>query len=271
MVKQSLKKLLHPLRVVAGRFAISPAEQRAAHLEALLAEWQRNSWSNAIVYKAAAFIAADKIAGDYLEFGVFAGGSFANAYRCLQEAFKQAYTPGIWNTSEDCVTRQELWANMRFFAFDSFQGLPSPTGIDTQSQDFVEGKFACSEEDFKRNVAQQGVPLERITTVPGWFNHTANADTFKKHRIQQAAIVNIDCDLYESTKDVLAGITPLLVDGTVIIFDDWYNYRGNPNLGEQRACKEWLAAHPELTLTEYQKEGPWRNSFVVSRHEATLG
>lgn len=257
--KELLKKVLYPLRVTLGRFGISPLEKRVVNLELDL------EMRTTLFYKAATFIAADKVEGDYLEFGVFAGGSFVTAFRCLEEAFKRASEPSIWNTPQDCLERRELWEKMRFFAFDSFQGLPRPSGPDTVSRDFAQGKFACSEDEFRRNIASRGVPLGRVITVPGWFKETVNKDTWSKYGIRSAAIVNVDSDLYESAKTILDATTSVMVDGTVLIFDDWYNFRGNPNLGEQRACREWLELHPELTLTPYQKEGPWKNSFIVHR------
>lgn len=266
MARQAMKRLLQPLRTTAGRFIISPNDRRVTQLEAEMAALRRINLANDIFFKTGSYIAADKIPGDYLEFGVFVGGSFSRAYRGLSEAFLEASTPSAWNNvPADCLDRSQLWDRMRFFAFDSFEGLPSLRGVDTQTRDFAEGKFSCSEVDFKRNVSAQGVQLERVVTVPGWFDETVNETTFKQYNIQQAAVVNIDCDLYESARTVLEGITPILAEGTVIIFDDWFNYRGNPELGEQRACREWLAAHPEIMLTEYQKEGPWRNSFIVGR------
>jgi hypothetical protein len=257
-----LKQLLHPLRNVLGRFAISPWEERVAALEAKVYELQLN---NTIVYKAASFIAADKIEGDYLEFGVFRGGSFVTAYISLLEAFNRASTPGIWNTEQDCVERSALWNRMRFFAFDSFEGLPTPSGVDAQSRDFVEGKFSCTEDEFKKIISARGVPLDKVTTVPGWFNESLNRDTLEKHNIRKAAVVYVDCDLYESAKSVLDFITPLLVDGSIIIFDDWYNFNGDPDLGEQKAYGEWLKMHPDIKLTQYHKEGPWKNSFIVHK------
>ena len=109
------------------------------------------------------------------------------------------------------------------------------------------------------------MPLDRVTIIPGWFRDTLNHETIDKYQIRQAAIVHVDADLYESAKVVLAFVTPLLVDGSVIIFDDWYNYRGNPSLGEQRACREWLESNPDWILTQFHKEGAHRNSFITSR------
>lgn len=260
--RDSLKQSLSPLRRAAGRFVVSPLEQRVADLEANVFEIQL---TNAILYKAAAFIAADKLDGDYLEFGVFTGGSFMTAFRSIEEAFKRASTPNKWNTSEDCIERNALWEKMRFFAFDSFQGLPELSHIDSLSQDFVKGKFTCSEEEFLRTISSQGLPLDRVSTVAGWFSDTLLPIAREKHNIRKAAIVYIDSDLYESAKIVLNFITPLLVTGSVLIFDDWYNYRGDSSLGEQRACREWLEDNPDIQLLQYHREGPWKNSFIVKR------
>lgn len=58
---------------------------------------------------------------------------------------------------------------------------------------------------------------------------------------------------------------PLLTDGTIIMLDNWYCFRGNPNYGEQNAFYEWRESMSDWIITEYQKEGPWRNSFIVNK------
>lgn len=260
-----LGHVTRPMRKALGRLVISRAEDRLATLETAMAQDRLQSL---LMYKCGAFIAADKIEGDYLEFGVFSGGSFIQAYHAMQAAFTQASTPSIWNTDQDCAERRRLWSRMRFFAFDSFEGLPPPTGIDAMSSDFAAGKFASSQAEFEERIARGGVPMDRVTTVPGWYEDTLTQETIAGTGLNKAAVVLVDCDLYESARRVLEFITPLLVDGTIVIFDDWYNFRGHPDLGEQRACREWLAAHPEWNLNAYQKEGPWRNSFVANRVDA---
>jgi hypothetical protein len=59
-------------------------------------------------------------------------------------------------------------------------------------------------------------------------------------------------------------VAPLLQDGTVLIFDDWYSFAGSPFLGEQRAFREWRATVPGFVFSEYHKEGHGRNSFIAS-------
>ena len=80
----------------------------------------------------------------------------------------------------------------------------------------------------------------------------------------KASVVYVDCDLYESTRDVLAFIAPFLRDGTVICFDDFYNYRGRSDLGEQRAFGQFREAHPELPFIDYMPYSPLGMSFVCN-------
>lgn len=244
----SVKSLIRPLRVAAGRFAI-PGEPP----------------SSSIIYKAAELLSSEQVEGDYLEFGVYRGSTLIQAFQAIQRSYRDrsADRSGI-HSAEFRRHVQRLWTDMRFFAFDSFEGLPAVTGPDLQTRDFAEGKFAARQQEFLERVGDNGVDLAKVVAVPGWFADTCNADTIRRHAMKAAAYVHIDCDLYESTKVVLKFVEPLLVDGTVLIFDDWYSFRGNPGLGEQRAFREWTPTCPHLTFTEFQKEGPWRNSFIVN-------
>lgn len=243
-----IKPILYPIRKLAARFVNTP----------------ELSLANTIIYKAANIIASDKIEGDYLEFGVFTGRSFIQAYHVIKEVFKQnqIFDPGC--TDKGAGEIRGIWDKMRFFAFDSFQGLPLPDGLDTESRDFVAGKFACTENNFRANLSKAGMPLSKVVMVAGWFENTCKEDTIRKYGMKKASIIHVDCDLYSSAKMVLEFVKPLLTDGTIIIFNDWYCFRGNPVLGEQRAFNEWKATMTDWMFTEYQKEGPWGNSFIAN-------
>jgi O-methyltransferase len=220
-----------------------------------------------LISKAARFVACEMVEGDYLEFGVFRGASFVRAYRALQRQFKKRISQDEGGRDEpECQrARQEIWEAMRFFAFDSFQGLPIPDRDDVGTNDFQQGQYACSAQQFKEMLTTSGVPLPRTRIVEGWFEDTCTQKTREELGMRKAAIVWIDSDLYSSARTALSFITPLVQDGTVIIFDDWFSYRGNPRAGEQKAFAEWTQTIADkYSVQEYHKERWKRCSFIVS-------
>jgi O-methyltransferase len=190
--------------------------------------------------------------GDYLEFGVWGGHSFAEAYLAVGKASQWAYR--LWRTP---ATR------CRFFAFDSFEGLPEIKGID-QAGPFGKGDYSCSQQKFLQYIASRSVNLKDVTCVKGWYNETLTAETRQRLGLLKARIIHIDCDLYESARDALSFCTAIIQEGSVVIFDDWFQFRGNPDRGEQRAFREWLEANPQLQAVQFTTEPPFRNSFIIS-------
>jgi hypothetical protein len=207
---------------------------------------------------AASFAAWNQVDGDYLEFGVFRGVSFVAAYQAIMR--NRRHLMGRGHKAADYVRWQDT--RPRFFAFDSFEGLPGGTAV--RMADYTEGAFQCSDEQFKANVAEQGVDLNDVVTVRGFYDQTLTQETKAKYGLHKAAIIMIDCDLYESTVPVLDFLTDIVGQGSILIFHDWFRFRGDPNCGEQRACREWLARNPQLELLEYWREGPQAVSFLVN-------
>jgi O-methyltransferase len=247
-LKSTLRSFLRPVRVAGGRFFIRPSDDI----------------KSTIVWKAAQVLSGELVEGDYLEFGVFDGASLANAFKTIRDVYRQRASDER-HSAEYRKQVLELWKKMRFFGFDSFQGLPELSPMDRQSNEFVKGKFAYSLSSFQRKLRAGRVDPGKVVIVPGWFEQTCTAETAEKYQMKAVSIVNIDCDLYESTRVALRFIAPLMVDGTVLIFDDWYSFRGNPELGEQRAFSEWKLSKPDWVFTEYQKEGAYRISFIATR------
>jgi hypothetical protein len=223
-----------------------------------------------LIHKSARFIACEMIEGDYLEFGVYQGASFISAYHALKTQYEDRINLKIGGTSEkqQQQLRQELWDKMRFFAFDSFQGLPQLALDDQGTEDFEGGQYAYPVDQFKETIKEAGVPLDKTVIVKGWFKDTCVVETAEKFTIQKAAIVWLDADLYSSTKSALEFITPMLQDGTILIFDDWYSFKGNPCRGVQKAFYEWIEddrLKKSFVFHEYQKESWKRTSFIASQ------
>lgn len=205
----------------------------------------RKTYREEILQKVMRLVSSFKIKNsDYLEFGVYRGDSIIAAYNSAQKH-------GL--------------DKIKFYAFDSFEGLPPITGIDNKIKQFSKGKYTCTEEKFRENIAMKGVNLDRVTSVPGWYSETLNNSMKKKLPIKSAGVIWIDCDLYESTVSVLNFITDYVVDGTIIIFDDWFCFHGSPQMGEQRAFREWIVKNPSISFSEYMKSGFCGNSFILHR------
>jgi O-methyltransferase len=183
------------------------------------------------VEQVAEYLIGAQIPGDYCEFGVWQGATFSHACRAMAPHFK----------------------DMRFLAFDSFQGLPRPGGIDAAggyTSHFYEGQFAATREQFLGNVGREGADLRRVVAVEGWFNETLAPARAAAHGVDRIAVAWIDCDLYESTVPVLDYLASRVSVGTVLAFDDWHCYRNHPDFGQQRAMREWLARNPQIALNE---------------------
>lgn len=146
--------------------------------------------------------------------------------------------------------------NWTYVAFDSFQGFPEPSEMD-RSEVFQKGRCATSEEEFIRRVVAAGMPRRQLWTVHGFYNESLTDSRRNSLLPMKAAVIYIDCDLYASTVDVLKFIVPFLQPGTILVFDDWQCFRGDPEKGQKRAWREFCEAHPKL------KFEPW-----ISTNEA---
>ncbi|MCQ4120460.1 class I SAM-dependent methyltransferase [Rhodococcus tibetensis] len=120
------------------------------------------------------------------------------------------------------IVEQLKDAQHEVFGFDVFSGLPQ-----TWRTGFPAGEFA-----------QEKMPqVPGAQLIPGLFEDTLT-DFLDKHP-EPVAFVHLDADLYSSTKTVLDRIGSRLVAGTVIVFDEFFNYPGWQE-HEYRAWKEFV-------------------------------
>jgi hypothetical protein len=207
---------------------------------------RQNLYRSIMLERAMDFARHNKLEGHYFEFGVYAGTTFQYAYHAAKDRGLQT---------------------MRFYALDSFEGFSEPKGHDDIGL-ITEGTRDCSEKQFLRNVKRQGVPLKIVTTVKGWFADTLEGagaiKTNEKLGNAQVAVLWMDADLYEPTISALNFVTPRLEDGTVIMFDNWFLFKGHPERGERKACTEWLEKNPHIMLTPFYNFSWHGASFIIN-------
>lgn len=190
------------------------------------------------------YLSLGKISGDYLEFGVLEGMSFELSLRAAAKNYSK--------TSPD---------SPRFFAFDSFEGLPVTDNQDAPA--FQQGDLRGSKHRFQKNIRKAAKGWD-VIIIEGFYDETLTAALLKEHHLSKAAFVNIDCDLYSSTLQALNFVTPLLQTGSILFFDDWHFSHGDPNLGETGACSKWLENHPNIGLIDYGNVGTMGKLFIVN-------
>jgi hypothetical protein len=97
----------------------------------------------------------------------------------------------------------------------------------------------------------------------GWFHETL-PQFLLTHR-ENCAFVHIDSDLYHSAKTVLEHLAERFVEGTVIVFNDYFNYPGWKN-GEYKAFQEFVENHRvEFEYIGYFSRGPSVAMKIVGR------
>jgi O-methyltransferase len=189
------------------------------------------------------YVMNEGIAGDYHEFGVLSGRTYVEAWHAVRR----------------------FGLDARLHAYDSFAGLPEVRGVDTDGP-FHTGQFCAARTAFEQCLLSNSVPSGRVTLTEGFFDQTL--PSAPRH---PAAVVFIDCDLYESPAPVLDYLTDVLVDGAVVMFDDWFCFRGRADRGQQRACGEWLESNPRISMVPYRDFHWGGKSFLVNRlHDQPL-
>lgn len=127
---------------------------------------------------------------------------------------------------------------MRFFACDSFAGLPRVAAADTSAEANcsrvigngtsclgpARGAYHSGVDLFMSN-ARAHLPAAWLSTrlhvVAGWFRQTLPAPS-----MQRISFLRLDADMYASTRDALRLLYPLITPGGLIYIDDYGSFAG---------------------------------------------
>lgn len=135
--------------------------------------------------------------------------------------------------------------------------MPEISGTDLNGP-FETGEFRYSKNDFLTRMRRNGIKTDRLQIVEGFYSDSLPRFEGKDLKF---SFVFIDCDLLESTREVLLFLKDKLVQGAIIAFDDYYCYSA-PDLGERAAIREWLDENPSFELTDYNNFHWAGKSFV---------
>ena len=166
------------------------------------------------VYKSVEYTINSNIEGDYVECGVWKGGSsMMIALSLLQNNI----------------------TNKRIYLYDTYEGMTEPTDSDLNfSKNSAQNKYHetlnnetgsdwCRSEidEVKENLYSTGYPKENIIFVKGKVEKTI-PETIP----QKIALLRLDTDWYESTKHEMEHLYPILSQKGVLIIDDYGHWLG---------------------------------------------
>jgi len=188
------------------------------------------------------FISSNRVSGDYFEFG---------CHRC--RTFRMAMLEA----------KRHFLDEMRFYAFDSFEGLPEGY-TDHEVKEWIPGALKTDDEIFKRLILQSGFCLDKVTLCKGYYeNSLSDKKVIEIFDNTKASMINIDCDYYESAVPIFSIIDKILQEGTILYIDDYFaGYKGNPTKGVSRAMIDWLDT-TVWKLESYLNVGWSGKSFIA--------
>lgn len=172
------------------------------------------------------YVVRHEVPGDYVECGVWRGGSSMAAALALAARGDTSRTLHL---------------------YDTFEGMTTPTGHDRS----IEGEAAqallarevrtrdsptwciADEEDVRCNLASTGYPSDRMRFVRGPVE-----ETLPDAELGSIALLRLDTDWYASTRHELEHLYPRLVPGGILIIDDYGHWEG-----ARRAVDEYVERH----------------------------
>jgi hypothetical protein len=180
------------------------------------------------IYKSVEYVCRHDIAGDIVECGVYLGGAVMMAAEALSRL--------------GSVTR-------RIFLYDTFEGFPDGvrdvalTGEVLTRQAWVTEPFR---DQVLANLARTTYPAEKFVLVEGPVEQTLPGTCPNR-----SALVHLDTDYYQSTKHELIHLCPRLVQGGVLIIDDYGHFEGC-----RQATDEYFAEYkPKILLNRIDYTG----------------
>jgi len=180
---------------------------------------------------------ARRESASYVKANMVSAIMFQGRWKLLAAAIEEASSDGLFlefgvekGDSANFIARHlaERGSKSVVHAFDSFEGLPGEWSGTFEKA----GKFSLGGK----------IPelLPNVEAHKGWFSDTI--PPFSEKHGGQISLLHIDCDLYSSTRDVLFGLANQIKPGTIVVFDEYFNYH-NWQMHEHRAWTEFVEAY----------------------------
>ncbi len=191
------------------------------------------------LYKSIEYIIKNNIEGDFVECGVWRGGS----------SMVIAKTLAKFNVTD-----------RKIYLYDTFEGMSEPTEKDISKDGYTADKMMKAADkndqtsvwcfadldDVKNNMRKTGYPESNISFIKGKVEDTIPA----KSPGSKIALLRLDTDWYESTLHEMKHLYPKLVSRGVLIIDDYGHWQG-----ARQAIDEYFLTTSPLLLNRIDYTG----------------
>jgi hypothetical protein len=188
------------------------------------------------LYKACEYVVQNQIEGDFVECGVWKGGSSMLAALTFNKF-------------------QNKTRNL--YLYDTYEGMSEPTEKDISVTNIDVSKewsmlkksnsnILCIStlEEVEQNIFKTNYPKSQIKLIKGKVE-----DTIPGQVPSKISILRLDTDWYESTYHELKHLYPLLSENGVLIIDDYGHWKGAREAVDQFFNE--INFHPLLTRIDY--------------------
>lgn len=159
-------------------------------------------------------IIKNNISGDFVECGVWKGGS-------VMVILKMLIQLDVWDR--------------HVYLYDTFEGMTPPTkeDIETKSNKLAIEEYKRKQKHNKSNWVN--IPLDEVKTNVGSIGYPSKLihyikgnvqDTLPVNAPEKIALLRLDTDWYQSTKHELETLYPRLSKKGIIILDDYGGWKG---------------------------------------------
>jgi hypothetical protein len=149
---------------------------------------------------------------------------------------------------------------MKFIGFDSFDGFGDLEKDDSHPF-YRDESFITSYDYVLKKVKNASKGIE-FMLVKGFFQKTLK-EAPSKYGIHKAKIIFIDSDTFSSAENAFSFCKSIIQNGTYIIIDDFFSYKGSANKGVAKAFYNFK----EITKTKTRHVMNYGNGgsvFVVT-------
>ena len=200
-------------------------------------EYTMTSWERLYaLYKAVRYVIENSIEGDFVECGVWRGGSIKLIAEVLLMLGESDKTLVLYDTF-DGMTEPDPSVDI-----DASGNKASDDWLQIQHRG-VKWSYAPIHE-VRDVIASSGYPMNKVTFVKGRVE-----DTIPRTLPDRIALLRLDTDWYSSTKHEMEHLYPRLSNQGVLILDDYGHYKG-----AQRAVNEYferIGKHPFFQRVDY--------------------